>query len=159
MFVSLIYIKSDSKNLEKYKKYIFIDSLSFFEANKLLNKLVDQNLVSQKSETNLVFGDSYGEVKEKFQNGIKIKYDNNSIINSLTSGIVVFIGEKDGLGNTVIIQGIDGYDIWYSNIQNLNLTIYDYVEKGAVLGESEELIVTISKNGEYIEYDEYIKTV
>ena len=157
VFISLIYIKSNDKNLENYKKYVFTETISFAKANKLLNKLVDKKIVSDNKETNMVFNDTSEMLREKYENGTKIKYNSNSIINAKESGIVVFIGEKDNLGNTIIIQGIDGYDIWYSNIKNSNLTIYDYIEKNTIIGESEEVIITISKDGKYIDYEEYIK--
>ena len=71
---------------------------------------------------------------------------------------MVFSGEKEGLGNTVIIQGIDGVDIWYSNIENVNLTLYDYVEKDNILGEAQdgEIILTFLSDGNYISYENYI---
>ena len=44
------------------------------------------------------------------------------------SGIVVFIGEKEGYNNTVIIQRIDGIDEWYGNIENVNVNNVDEQE-------------------------------
>lgn len=155
VFISLIYIKNDDKNLEKYKNYVFTKTFSFAKANNLFDKVIDRNLVIDNNKTSMVFNDNIELSSEKYKNGTKIKFDSNSIINSLESGIVVFIGEKDDLGNTIIIQGVDGYDIWYSNINNSNLTIYDYIEKDSIIGESEELIITISKDGKYIDYEEY----
>ena len=41
--------------------------------------------------------------KESYLDGVKLKLENNLVpINE--SGIVVFIGEKEGYGNTIIIQ-------------------------------------------------------
>ena len=73
---------------------------------------------------------------------------------TLNSGIVVYIGQKEKLGNTVIIQGTDGIDYWYSNIDNLSVNLYDYVEKDIVLGTSinEYIYLTILKDGEYLNY-------
>ena len=39
------------------------------------------------------------------------------------SGIVVFIGDKEGYGNTIIVQRIDGIDEWYGGIVNTNLKL------------------------------------
>lgn len=81
----------------------------------------------------------------------------NEAISVITSGIVVFIGEKDDLGNTVIIQGNDGVDIWYSNITDTDISVYDYIEAGSILGSSnsEDIYLTINKDGEFINYEEY----
>ena len=82
----------------------------------------------------------------------------SNVISFLESGIVVFSGKKDNLGQTVIIQGVDGVDIWYSNLSNTNLTMYDYVEKGSILGEvnNNEIVLTFIENGEYVSYERYI---
>ena len=76
----------------------------------------------------------------------------NEAISVIASGIVVFIGEKEDLGNTIIIQGNDGVDIWYSNITENDIKVYDYVEAGSILGSSnsENIYITITKDGEFI---------
>ena len=74
------------------------------------------------------------------------------------SGIIVYIGDKDDLGNTVIVQGNDGIDIWYSGISLKEYGLYDYVSKGDILGLSSDVYVTISiyEDGELLKYEEYI---
>ena len=69
----------------------------------------------------------------------------------------MYLGDKDNLGNTCIIQGVDGVDIWYSNIDTSNLTLYDYVNKGDMLGTtlSDKLYLTLEKNNEFIDYETY----
>ena len=126
-----------------------------------LNKYLDKKLLSDVSEdkTMMVFNDNIEQSRENFENGTKFKYSNLTPIKSIESGIVVFFGEKERLGNTIIVQGVDGYDIWYSNVNNSNLQIYDYVESDIIIGDTDELIITISKDGNYIDYDEYIKKV
>ena len=96
--------------------------------------------------------------KEKYQNGVSLNVGKNYNMHTLNSGIVVYIGNKEGLGNTVIIQGIDGVDYWYSNIENLSINLYDYVEKDVVLGTSinEYIYLTFVSNGEYLDYEKYI---
>lgn len=51
------------------------------------------------------------------------------MVPTLESGIVVYIGEKEDYGTTVIIDQIDGVEVYYSNITVENLKLYDYVEK------------------------------
>ncbi len=77
---------------------------------------------------------------------------------SLEGGIVVYIGSKDGLGNTLIIQGTDGTDYWYSNLENIGVNLYDYIEKDTLLGvtKDEYVILTFVKDGEYVNYEKFI---
>ena len=83
---------------------------------------------------------------------------NGNLFSFLESGVVVFLGEKENLGKTVIVQGIDGVDIWYSHLENYNLTMYDYVEKDSLVGEFQEneAILTFMKDGNYLGYEEYL---
>lgn len=157
--VSLIYINGGTNNKENFEKFFYSKSLPFNKFNKILNKYIDPNIIKTEKtpKTSMVFDEVYEEKKELYQNGTKIKYSSLKAIKNIMSGIVVFIGEKDNLGNTIIIQGVDGYDIWYSNISNSNIKIYDYVEKDSVLGDTEDLVITISKDGKFISYEEYNK--
>ena len=65
----------------------------------------------------------------------------------------------ENYGKVVIIEGIDGVDIWYGNIENSNVKLYDYVNKGDFLGEVENnnLYLVLEKNKEYISFEEYFK--
>ena len=42
------------------------------------------------------------------------------------NGIVIFIGEKEGYGNTVVVEQVDGIDVYYSNVSVSNIKLYDY---------------------------------
>ena len=80
------------------------------------------------------------------------------MIPSIESGIVVFIGEKENYGNTIIIQGVDGVDIWYGNTDNTNVKLYDYVEKGSMIAmtKTEDLYLVFQKDGKFLDYKKYI---
>ena len=98
---------------------------------------------------------------ENYKNGVKLNVNPNETISVITSGIVVYIGEKEELGNTIIIQGNDGVDIWYSNLTDTNIKVYDYIESGTILGtsNSNEVYLTLLKDGKYMNYEEYIKSL
>ena len=72
--------------------------------------------------------------------------------------MVVFIGNKEGYGNTVIIEDLDGVYNWYGNIDNTSLKLYDYVDKGTLVGEvNNTLYLVFSKGDKYLNYEEYLK--
>jgi len=91
-----------------------------------------------------------------YQNGQSLEIGSEVPINSLTGGIVVFAGIKEGFNNTIIIQGSDGYDIWYGNLSNVDIGIYDYVDAGTIIASaSDNLYLLITKDAKYFTYEEY----
>ena len=93
-----------------------------------------------------------------YKDGVELKVSNQYMVPTIESGIVVFIGEKEGYGNTVIIEQVNGIDVWYSNIKISDIKMYDYIEKGSLLGESldNKLYMVFQKEGKYLDYKEYI---
>ena len=157
---SIIFTNISEDNKALYQKYVLEDSLEFTKINELYQSVFGDVDIAKKdnnTDSEVVFGDvSYTNI-EPFKNGVKLTVGMNEAISVITSGIVVFIGEKDDLGNTVIIQGNDGVDIWYSNITDTDISVYDYIEAGSILGSSnsEDIYLTINKDGEFINYEEY----
>lgn len=94
--------------------------------------------------------------KEQYEEGVKLKVGEEYLIPTLNSGMIVFIGEKEKYGNTVIVQQVDGKDVWYSNLENVNVKLYDYVEKGSLLGEAKDdtLVLVFKKDGKVLNYEE-----
>lgn len=154
VFVSIIYVKKSDDNLKLYKKNVFETTISFNQANKFLSKFLGTKKRIPLIKDAYVFNEA-NKTQEKFLNGAKITYTSITPIKALESGVVVFIGEKDNLGKTIIVQGTDEYDIWYSNVSDFTLNMYDYIEKDSIIGNSNEVIITISKNGNFIDYEEY----
>ncbi len=155
--VSLIYIRNDASNAVIYKKYVFSETLPFTKIKQAYENLFGEAVpVANKEKT--VFGGSlvYKNI-EPYQDGEKLTVSANSLVSNLTGGIIVYIGEKEGYGNTVIIQGNDGADIWYGNLQNVNVKLYDYVEKDTTIGETmdDTLYLVIKKNDTYLKYEDY----
>ena len=103
--------------------------------------------------------DFFSYPKEQYEEGAKISVSKNEVISSLQSGIIVYIGDKDKYNNTIIVQGNDGIDYWYGNIDNVNINLYDYITKDTILGNSKDnYIYLVLKNGnEIVKYDEFIK--
>ena len=157
---SIIFTNISDENKELYQKYVLKDSLEFTKINELYQSLFGSVDITNK-DAEVVFGNINYTNIEPFKNGAKLTVGMNEVVNVITSGIVVFIGEKDDLGNTIIIQGNDGVDIWYSNITDTDIKVYDYLESGNILGtsNSDDIYITISKDGEFMSYEEYMASV
>ena len=95
----------------------------------------------------------------KYNKGVKLTLSDNYAIPIIKGGIVIFSGEKEGLGKTIIIQQSDGIDVWYSNLANTTMKLYDYVEDNAVVGEAKnnELYLIFQKDGVEIDSSEVLK--
>ncbi len=153
-----IYINLDDKNLINFNNKFFNETLAFTKINNLYAKYFGNIIPEKINKTVPVFenGKNYTNI-ENIDHSYKLQLNSN-IFNFLESGVVVFIGDKENLGKTIIVQGIDGVDIWYSNLENVNLTMYDYVEKESIVGEFKEnsAILTFMENGEYKSYENYL---
>lgn len=155
--VSIIFTNFSDKNLLLYKEYVFTESLPFTKIKGWYEDLFGE-VLPKNDNTKTVFNGKlvYKEITD-YLDGEKLTVSSNSLVNSIGSGVVVYNGEKEGYGNTVIIQGIDGVDIWYGNLQNVSVSLYDYIEADTVIGEvtNEYLYLVIKKDNEFIKYEDY----
>lgn len=161
--ITLITLKSNTKLKASFYKNVFEKNISFAEINKLFKdkfgKPIPFSDVIEKKETKQVFDEKlqYSD-KSKYLDGVKLKVSKNYLVPNIENGIVVFIGEKENYGNTIIVQGTDGVDIWYSNINNTSLKLYDYIEKGTLIGEAKDdyIYLVYKKEGKVLNYEDYL---
>lgn len=161
VIICLIMMKTNSNFQEFVSEKIFKDNISFAYLNNLYNKYFGSILPSYKnSDTEVVFNEKleYFEYN-KYLDGYKLSVQTSYLVPIIESGIVVYIGNIDNYGESVIIEGIDGVDIWYSNLENISVKLYDYVNSGDYLGEvkGEDLYLVFEKNQEYLKFEDYIK--
>ena len=160
--VLLIALKTNIGFKDNFYRQVYNESFSFSQVNNLYQKyfcspLPFENFFSSKTES--VFNENLTyDKEEKYKEGVKLTVSDSYLVPVLESGMVVFVGEKEGYGNTVIVQQMDGIDLWYGNVNNLNVTLYDYVEKGSLLGEvsSDTLYLVYKKEGKVLDYKKYI---
>ena len=161
VLIFLILMKQNADFKNYINKYVFKDNISFAYINNLYNKYFGDILPSYKTEdVEPVFNEKL-EYKNynKYYDGYSLEVSNNYLVPIIESGIVVYIGEMENYKNVIIIEGIDGVDIWYGNIKNNNVKLYDYVNKGDFLGEvdNNNLYLVFEKNKEYLKFEEYFK--
>ncbi|GKU81431.1 M23 family metallopeptidase [Niallia sp. NCCP-28] len=78
-----------------------------------------------------------GKILEDFNdNGqrVAIETDNDTTVQAMNEGFVKFAGEKEGFGNTVIIQHSDKSESWYGNLKEIDVKIYENLKKGDKVG-------------------------
>lgn len=149
----LIVTNFDSELRNEFNNNILEKNINFGYFKNLYNKFVggkeiDDTLVV--SLTNLI---DYTIENDLY----KVEISEEEGIEAMASGIIVYDANKDNLGNTVIIQGNDGVDIWYSNVTLNGYSLYDYVSKGDIIGASlsNYYYFNIVKDGKKLKYEEY----
>lgn len=158
LFITIIYKNNDVLK-DKINKYFFYEGISFAEVKKVYNKYLGGVLPTIKEDTvTEVFNEKLNYSSSSiYYDGVKLSVSDGYLVPTLDEGMVVFIGEKDNYGKTVIIENLDGIYYWYGNIINTSLKLYDYVEKGSLVGEvNNDLYMIFSKNGKFLNYEEYI---
>lgn len=108
-------------------------------------------LPSDNTNTNVAESDGQfaqpvsGKITESFETngeGIILETGSNSKVEALNGGLVIFAGTKEGLGKTIVIQHVDKSESWYGELENINVTLFETVKKGAEIGQ-----VTASQDG------------
>lgn len=158
LFGTLIIQKSNNIRNIIYDN-VYVNYLNFSKVKNVYNTYLGnvipfQNIVKEEP----VFNEKlkYKE-KSKFNNGVKLTLKNN-IVPILDSGIVIFIGNKDGFNKTVIIENIDGVEEWYGNLDNINVKLFDYVKKNDILGDSvnNTLYLEFKKDNKPLDYNKFL---
>lgn len=159
LFLSIgIFVNSNDKNLLLFKNNIYDKSFNFTKVSNWYNKYFG-SIVKKPSPDKVVVANK-GLTYDSASNHLDgVKLSNVNLVYPFKSGIVVYIGNKEGYGNTVIIQGMDGIDYWYGNVDNLSVKLYDYVESDNILGEATNntLYLVFQKDGKVLNYEEFLE--
>ena len=152
ILISILSICKLSPSTKKLiKKELFETNFNFSYVNNLISKVFPNKTVPVNDESI-----RYKEYSP-YLNGVEISFSEGDTINLIDSGIVVYVGYKEGYGNTVIVQQSNGVDVWYGNIDNVSVNLYDYLTKNTIIGTSKDrLYLVFQKNGEFLDYKDYI---
>lgn len=79
-----------------------------------------------------------GKILEHFKKngqGIMIETGKGAPVQAINDGTVTFVGLKEGLGKTVIVQhSSDNTETWYGNLSDVKVRLFEYIDKRAVVG-------------------------
>lgn len=158
---SLIYIKYSEENKENFKKVVYNNSLSFAKIYNIYQKYLGDVIPFKntlKEETKLISSEkiTYQNI-EKSNHGFLLTVDSMYTVNIIKSGIVIEIKDDEKYKKTVTIQDKEGVNITYGFINDISVSLYDYVEKGEILGISDtKLYLEFKKDGNYLSYEKYL---
>ena len=156
----LIALKSSPSLRENLYKYVFQNHFSFAEVNAAYEKLFGSSLPLTGTDKTALVSSTKIEYEDSkaYKEGVELTVSENYVIPVIKGGIVVFAGEKEGYGNTVVIQQGDGVEVWYANIKEIKVSMYDYLKTGDILGEAsgKKMYLVFTKEGEILDYKKYI---
>lgn|SRR5574344_851384 len=157
IFSLLILILQNNKKIsDTFYKYIYEDNFSFAFINNIYEKYFGGIL--PKNEAVKVFNETLKYTSSsKYMDGCALEVTSDYLVPNQKKGIVIFIGEKEGYGNTVIIEQYDGIDVWYSNLKEVDVNLYDYIETNALIGSVDNtLYLVYKKDGKVLNYEDFI---
>ena len=161
MFLAII-CKKDPYYKELIQNKFYHDHLSFSYFREFYDKYLGGIFALDKvihTQVNYVFNEKldYSNVTS-YEDGALLSVAKNYLVPSLENGIVVYIGEKSKYNNVVMIENNNGIDIWYGNLCNVTVKLYDHVESGTYLGEAcgDFIYLVYTKGNEFLDYHDYL---
>lgn len=158
---SMIFIRQNDKNKKIFKEKVYNNSLSFAKIYNLYSKYLGDALPFKdtiKDDTKKVSNEkiTYSSIK-KVGDDYLLAVPSNYTLQSIKSGIVIEVKKDDKYKNIVKIQDKSGVNITYKNLNEVEVKLYDYVEKGEILGStSDKLYINFEKDGKYLSYEKYL---
>ena len=159
---SLIYIKQSDKNKNNFKNVVYNNSLSFAKIYNVYKKYLGDVIPFKnifKDNTKLVSSEklTYKSITKK-DNGYLLSITNNYTVSSITSGIVIENKKDSNYINMITVQDKNGLNITYGILNDINVKLYDYIEKGEIIGvASDKLYLSFKKDNKYLSYEEVLK--
>ena len=157
--IGLITIKKYPNTKNYIIENIYEKSIKFTKTRELYDKYIGNIVPIEKViiEEKPVFNEKLTYKHHQiYKNGVELTVENNYLVPALE--VVVFIGEKSDYGTTIIIEQTNGISVFYSNINIIDINLYDYIKKGELIGEAKEekLYLIFTKEGKYLDYKDYI---
>lgn len=158
---SMIFIRQNDKNKKVFKEKVYNNSLSFAKIYNLYSKYLGDALPFKdtiKDDTKKVSNEkiTYSSIKKEGDDYLLV-VPSNYTLQSIKSGIVIEVKKDDKYKNIVKIQDKSGVNITYKNLNEVEVKLYDYVEKGEILGSvSNKLYINFEKDGKYLSYEKYL---
>ena len=159
--IGMILIKENPETKLLIQTNIYEKSLKFTKIKQVYNKYFGdifsmENILYEESP---VFSEEITyTAMSSYKDGVALEVSENYMVPAIESGIVVYIGEKEEYGQTLIVEQTNGIDVFYSNITTDNIKLYDYIEKGSYIGaaKSKKIYLVFQKDGKVLNYKDYL---
>lgn len=96
------------------------------------------------------------------RNGVVVRTKKNAKVVAPKDGWVLFAGEKEGIGRTVILQHVDGKHTWLSLLDSYEVKTKQWVKQGELIGTAgfksgqSLLYLAVQENGKFLNPTEVI---
>lgn len=148
----LIISKNNNEIKELIYKNIYQDNINFVKLNKIYNKYLGNiKFIEKESKVSNIIMEYKN--KDAVNGVIKLEFNNDYPIQALEEGFITYIGDKDKYNNVVIVSLEDNTELWYCNINNINVKLYDYIYVGDILGDSNLMYLIHKKDNKIIDYE------
>lgn len=133
-------------------KKVYTESIEFTKNRDLYQKYFGSIFIKEKIKPVISDKLNYKEEK-KYENGVLLTVDDNYSVPLIESGIIIYIDNEK-----IIVEQVDGVKASYSNLKNSNNKLYDYLEKGEIIGSTTKnnLYLSFEKEGVYLDYKKYV---
>ncbi|MBO5138895.1 MAG: peptidoglycan DD-metalloendopeptidase family protein [Bacilli bacterium] len=160
VFLVALIVTKDNGNMKKlFKEKVYTDSIHFTKTKEIYNKYFGKYIGDEKKEVS-VFTEKLDYSKSNvYKDGVKLTVSSNYLVPALDSGVVIYIGDNDDYGSkVVVVEQVNGVDVYYGNVEAKDIKLYDYVEKGALIGEviDTNLYLAFQKEGKFVDYKKYL---
>ena len=161
VLIGMIITKNNPDAKEIIKKNLYEKSLPFTKAKKIYTKYFGNMATIIESKENIqpvIQEKLYYKNQKNYYDGVELQVENGYSIPIIESGVIVYIGQQDKYGNSIIVEQTDGVETLYGNVKNSNYKLYDYIEKGKLIGEAEQnkLYLVFQKEGKILDYQKYL---
>ena len=156
--VALIITKDNGTMKKLLNEKVYQDSIHFTKAKELYNKYFGKYIGEKETEVSVFTEKLDYSQSNIYKDGVKLTVTSNYLVPALESGIVIFIGNNDDYGRVVVVEQINGVDVYYGNITEKDIKLYDYIEKGSLIGETKDktLYLAFQKEGKFVDYKKYL---
>lgn len=158
---SLIYIKRSDENKDNFKNIVYKNSLSFAKIYSVYKKYLGDVIPFKnifKDNIKAVSNEkiSYEKV-QKDKDGYIFTVTSQYVVPAIKSGIVIEVKKDDNYLNLIKVQDKDGLNITYGYLEEIDVKLYDYVNKGELMGKCDKkLYLIFEKDDKYLSYEEYL---
>lgn len=92
-----------------------------------------------------------GAIVERTTQGWWVQVANQTAVKNPDNGFVLFCGNQDPYGKTIIIQLENNREMWIGHIEKCDVPMYSFIQKGEHIGKSKDnlLFIALKHEGQW----------